>query len=66
MYNSVKYRHNTENVRHNAERETLLMVYIGLLIYAHTRSRILIEKLHKLGVCISISYDRVLTITTLL
>lgn len=43
-------------------RETTLLIYIGLTLYAKTRSRDLVEKLHDLG--LSVSYDRVLAIST--
>ena len=42
--------------------ETLLSIYIGISVHAKTRSRDLVEALHNLG--ISISYDRVLAIST--
>ena len=48
--------------RHNKARETPLPIYIGLTLHAKTRSCDLAEKLHELG--LSISYDRVLTIST--
>ena len=43
-------------------RETPLPIYIGISVHAKTRSRDLVETLHELG--ISISYDRVLAIST--
>ena len=43
-------------------RETPLPIYIGISVHAKTRSRDLVEALHNLG--ISISYDRVLAIST--
>ena len=51
-------------VRHNANKETPLPIYVGLLLHSQTRSRDLIEKFHQLG--LSISYDRVLEISTAL
>ena len=43
-------------------RETPLPIYIGISVHAKTRSRDLVEALHNFG--ISISYDRVLAIST--
>ena len=48
--------------RHNKAREMPLPIYIGLTLHAKTRSRDLVEKLHDLG--LSVSYDRVLAIST--
>ena len=47
---------------HNKAREMPLPIYIGLPLHAKTRSRDLVEKLHDLG--LSVSYDRVLAIST--
>ena len=47
--------------RHSKDRETPFAVYVGLKVYAKTRKRELIDKLHENG--LSISYDRVLEIT---
>ena len=44
--------------RHSLEREAQLPVYIGFNIHGLTRSKHLINQLHKLGICIS--YERVL------
>ena len=49
-------------VRHNRDRETPLPTFIGLKIYAETRSRSLIDAMSKMG--LSISYDRVMSIST--
>lgn len=46
---------------HSKSREPPFPVYIGLLVYAKTRKRHLIELLHQNG--LSISYDRVIEIT---
>lgn len=48
-------------IRHAADRETSLPVYIGLMLHSATRSNKLVHKCHKLG--LSISYDRVLQIS---
>ena len=64
MYNCVKERGKSEKVRHNSERETPLPIYLGLLLHSQTRSRKLIDIFFELGLCIS--YDRVLTISTVL
>ena len=47
--------------RHSKDHETPFAVYIGMIVFAKTRKRQLIDKLHKNG--ISISYDRVLEIS---
>ncbi|CAC5400877.1 unnamed protein product [Mytilus coruscus] len=48
--------------RHSADRETPLCVYLGLLLFAKTRKRQLIDTLFQHG--LRISYDRVLEIST--
>ena len=48
--------------RRNKSRETPLPIYVGMTVHAKTRSRELVEILHDLGM--SISYDRVLAIST--
>ena len=64
QYNSYVRRRDGDRKRerHNKSRETPLPIYIGLSLHAKTPSRDLVEKLHELG--LSISYDRVLTIST--
>ena len=44
-------------VRHNPDRETVLPLYLGLLIHNKTRKRDLIDVLFEKG--LSVSYDRV-------
>ena len=61
LFNMVKHRSVAGSARHNTERETPLAIYLGLLVHAQTRSKELIDKLHKLG--LSVSYDRVLSIS---
>ena len=48
--------------RRSKRRETPLPIHIGISVHAKTRSRDLVEVLHNLG--ISISYDKVLAIST--
>ena len=64
QYNSFVRRRDGDGKRerHNKARETPIPIYIGLTLHVKTRSRDLVEKLHELG--LSISYDRVLTIST--
>lgn len=64
QYNSLVRRRDGDlkRERHNKARETPLPIYIGLTLHAKTRSRDLVGKLHELG--LSISYDRVLAIST--
>ena len=47
--------------RHNTDKESPFLLYIGLKIYASTRSSEIIDILHKHGLCVS--YDRILRIT---
>ncbi len=46
------------NAYHSKEREPPLPLYLGLNIHTQTRSKKLVNKLSKLGLCIS--YDRVI------
>lgn len=57
----AKYQEGSPTHRHSKERETPFPVYMGLSVYAQTRQRRLVEKLHEHG--IGISYDRVLEIS---
>jgi hypothetical protein len=52
----------TVQQRHSLERETPFCVYLGLLIYAKTRKKQLIDILFQYDLCIS--YNRVLEIST--
>lgn len=51
-----------ENLRHSSDREPLFAINVGLLLYAKTRKRQLIDALVQHGICIS--YDRALEIST--
>ena len=53
-------RPSTESNRHHKDRETPLPLYIGLNIHTQTRSKKILNSLHKLG--ISISYKRVIEV----
>jgi hypothetical protein len=57
-FNSVKRKrlNRPEHIRHSINQETPLPIYIGLMIHSSTRSKSTVEKLNKLGLCIS--YDR--------
>ena len=48
--------------RHSPDRDTPFAVYVGLLVFAKTRKRQLIDTLFQYGICIS--YDRVIEIST--
>ena len=66
QYNS-SFRRSTSVLKssstyHSTDREPSLMAYVGLLLHAKTRKRGLIDKFYDLGM--SVSYDRVLTIST--
>jgi hypothetical protein len=58
----VQQRPEAAGVHHNKARETPLPVYIGLNIHARTRKREVIDTMFDL--CLSVSYDRVLEIST--
>ena len=55
-------RHDSMGSRHNKARETPLPTYVGLTVHARTRKHELVETLFDLG--LSISYDRVMAIST--
>ena len=66
QYNS-SFRRSTSVLKssstyHSTDRKPPLMAYVGLLLHAKTRKRGLIDKFYDLGM--SVSYDRVLTIST--
>ena len=58
----IRQRKQSKNRRCNPKRETPLAIYVGLLVHAKTRKRDLVDKLYRLG--LSISYDRVMAIST--
>ena len=63
-YNTREVKNNNSlqtQRRHNRDRETPFNIYIGLKLYSTIRSRTIIDHLFNLG--ISISYDRILSIT---
>ena len=63
IFNSIRGKcSHSDVIWHNVDKETPLPTYLGLMLHASTRKRDLIDKLHKLG--LSISYDRVLQIST--
>ena len=65
MFNSiVRCRENTTSstTRHSLDRETPLPVCLGVMIHTRTRKRDLVNTLFDLG--LSLSYDRVLAIST--
>ncbi|VDI22023.1 Hypothetical predicted protein [Mytilus galloprovincialis] len=63
MYNyHAKTPKISEQQRHAVDREPPFCIYIGLLIFARTRKRHLIDILFQYGLCIS--YHRVLEIST--
>ena len=61
LFNTLKHRSVAGSACHYIEGEAPLAIYLGLLVHAQTRSKELIDKLHKLG--LSVSYDRVLSIS---
>ena len=59
IFNSVKRaRKGSHSMRHSPDRETLLPLYIGILVHSKTRKRDLVDILYSKGM--SVSYDRVL------
>ncbi len=59
----------SHTIRHNEERETPLPQYLGVLIHSKTRKRELVDALFELALFelgLSISYERVMTISTIL
>lgn len=62
IYNTTIRQSKSTASRHPRERETPLPLYIGLKIHGQIRGRSLIDTLFNLG--LSISYDRVLSIST--
>ena len=53
------------NITHlSKSRERPVAIYTGMLLHATTRKKSLIEKFHKLGICVS--YNRVLELSTTL
>ena len=63
MFNSKVTSTHSMNSRHNLSQETLLPLYLRVLIHSKTRKRSLVDTLFELGLCIS--YDRVLEISSL-
>ncbi len=59
---TIRRREGSTASYHRKSREPPLPIYTGLLVHAETRKRGLIDKLYDLG--LSISYDRVLDIST--
>uniref|UniRef100_A0A1X7TS12 Uncharacterized protein n=1 Tax=Amphimedon queenslandica TaxID=400682 RepID=A0A1X7TS12_AMPQE len=65
QFNSSKRRREgSTGIYHNKSRETPLPIYLGVTVHAKTRKRDLIDSLFHLG--LSISYDRVMEISTLM
>ena len=52
----------SHNVRHPLSQETPLPIYIGMMLHSATRKAKLVDQCFKLG--LSISYDRVLSLST--
>ena len=63
VFNSIKRsRKGTTGMRHNPDRETVLPLYLGLLLHTKTRKRDLVDELFKNG--LSVSYDRIMQLST--
>lgn len=63
-YNSTKRMRSSkaEYLRHSRAQETPFPIYLGLKMHEQSRKRELVDMLHESG--LSISYDRVLSIST--
>ena len=55
-------KNTSEHSRHSRDREPPFAIYVGLLLYAKTRKRQLLDAVFQHGICIS--YNRVLEIST--
>ena len=63
MFNYInRSKENAKSLHHSKSRETPLPAYLGMMVHCQTRKRDLVDKLFQLG--LSVSYDRVLTIST--
>ena len=63
IFNSVKRaRKGSHSMRHSPDRETLLPLYIGILVHSKTSKRDLVDILYSKG--LSVSYNRVLQISS--
>lgn len=63
VFNSLlRRKKQTPMTRHNKSREPPLPVYLGVFLHNKTRKRELVDTLYELG--LSVSYDRVLEIST--
>ena len=67
VYNSVlhcrpqaKSAEKQKQVRHSRKRETPIPLYTGLFLYAKCRKSVILDRMSKLGVCIS--YERVISL----
>ena len=63
-FHSKQAKDTGSHQRHSSDSEPLFAIYVGLLLYANTKKRNLIDLLFQHGICIS--YDRVLEISTTL
>ena len=62
QYNCYARRRTIKQERKNKSRETPVAIYTGLAIHSKTRSLDVVETMYKLG--LSVSYDRILSIST--
>ena len=63
MFNCMnRSKENAKSLYHTKSRETLLPVYLGMMVHCQTRKRDLVDRLFQLG--LPMSYDRVLSIST--
>ena len=62
LHTMKRSRKDRQSIRHNLDRETLLPLYLGILVHNKTRKRDLVDTLFERGV--SVSYDRILQLST--
>ena len=63
FYNSVRHpKTDSKDVRHRRDREPPLPLFVGAYVHSKSRSKDMIDTLHKMG--LSVTYDRVLRMST--
>ena len=60
-FNKVRERRNSGTSRHTSAHETPLSIYLAFLLHSQTRSHLLVDKFHDLG--LPISYDQMLVLS---
>ena len=60
-FNTVLQKRNSRTSHHTSAKETPLGIYVAFLLHSQTRSRLLIDKIHDLGLCIP--YNQMLVLS---